>query len=76
MWIACAYRDQALDPKGFVRAASNAACNAHRPTGGTQSGARASSRDATYRLSRRVLRLSTDFVGKHVDSLRIPRSSA
>ena len=25
MWIACAYRDQALDPKDFVRAASNAA---------------------------------------------------
>jgi|UPI0002E76057 hypothetical protein len=25
MWIACAYRNQALDPKGFVRAASNRA---------------------------------------------------
>ncbi|HHL4114318.1 TPA: hypothetical protein ACQ7VA_007062, partial [Burkholderia sola] len=25
VWIACAYRDQALDPKGLVRAASNTA---------------------------------------------------
>ncbi|WP_208451233.1 hypothetical protein, partial [Burkholderia anthina] len=25
LWIACAYRTQALDPKDFVRAASNAA---------------------------------------------------
>lgn len=53
MWVACAYRDQALDPKGFRCIATKEA------------------RDA---MRRRVY-LSTDCVGKHVDSLRILRSS-
>ncbi|WP_158683377.1 hypothetical protein [Burkholderia sp. BE12] len=31
LWIACAYRDQALDPKDFVRAASKRHTAARSP---------------------------------------------
>jgi hypothetical protein len=49
MWIACAYRDQMLDPKDFLRAVMNCARRARAP----------------------FAHLSTVFVGKHVDILRI-----
>ncbi|WP_218673985.1 hypothetical protein, partial [Burkholderia cenocepacia] len=69
MWIACAYRDQALDPKDFVRAASKTA--RERPITGY-----VLPRRVTRRLPRCSPRLSTDCVGKRVDSLRIPRPNA
>ncbi|PRH12940.1 hypothetical protein C6T61_00775 [Burkholderia multivorans] len=63
LWIGCAYDAQAVDRKRFVRVDQNASREPFvRPP-------------RCYRRGR-MPRLSTDFVGKRVDSLRIPRSSA
>ncbi|PRG97324.1 hypothetical protein C6V04_02705 [Burkholderia multivorans] len=66
LWIGCAYDAQAFDRKRFVRVAENASRGSYvTPPGGDRRG-----------RAPRAARLSTDFVGKRVDSLRIPRSSA
>jgi hypothetical protein len=55
MWIACAHRNQALDPKDFVPIASNRAVPAAAA--------------AALRQARRPAGFSTYFVGKDVDIL-------
>ncbi|MET3822886.1 hypothetical protein ACVK00_001684 [Burkholderia sp. PvR073] len=62
MWIACAYRNQALDPKDFVRAASN---RAGRPAQRLPHAIAA----LAARWARPMAGLSTIFVGKDVDIL-------